>query len=41
MATVEEDDYVPGKKKGDVYHFDLSLQGCPTRARKSPSACPY
>jgi hypothetical protein len=41
MATVEEDDYVPGKKKGDVYHFDLSLQGCPTRTRKSPSVCPY
>ena len=41
QATVEEDDYVPGKRKGDTYQFDLSLQGCPTRARKSPSVCPY
>lgn len=38
---VEKDDYVPGKKAGDTYRFDLSLEGCPTRPRKTPSACAY
>lgn len=33
VATVEGDDWVPGKKKGDQYQLDLSLEDCPTRPR--------
>lgn len=41
VATVEDDDWVPGKKKGDEYRLDLSLEGCPARPRNSDKGCPY
>lgn len=33
VVTVEGDDWVPGKTKGDEYQLDLSLENCPTRPR--------
>lgn len=41
VATVEDDDWVPGKQKGDEYKLDLSLEGCPARPRKNDKGCPY
>ena len=41
VATVEDDDWVPGKQKGDEYKLDLSLEGCPARPRKTDKGCPY
>jgi len=33
VVTVEGNDWVPGKTKGDEYQLDLSLEDCPTRPR--------
>jgi hypothetical protein len=41
VVTVEGEDTVPGKQKGDEYHLDLSLEGCPARPRKNDKGCPY
>jgi hypothetical protein len=39
-VTVEGDDWVPGKQKGDEYSLDPSQHGCPSRPRQN-KACPY
>ena len=41
VVTVNKDDQVPGKNKGDKYDLDLSIDPCPSRPRKSPSDCKY
>lgn len=41
QVKIVDDGEVPGKKAGDTYKFDLSMEGCPTRPRKSPSVCAY
>jgi len=40
VVTVEDDNWVPGKKKGDEYQLDLSLEDCPTRPRVTKN-CKY
>jgi hypothetical protein len=40
VVTVEGDDWVPGKTKGDEYQLDLSLEDCPTRPRVTKK-CKY
>lgn len=39
VVTVADDDEVPGKKAGDKYSLDPSVERCPSRPRKS--ACRY
>lgn len=41
VVTVADDNEVPGKKAGDKYNLDPSVERCPSRPRKSPSACKY
>jgi hypothetical protein len=41
VVTVNKDDQVPGKNKGDKYNLDPSIDPCPSRPRKSPSDCKY
>jgi hypothetical protein len=41
VITVASDDEVPGKKAGDKYSLDPSIERCPTRPRKSPTGCKY
>lgn len=41
IVTVATPDEVPGKKAGDKYSLDLSVERCPRRPRASPSQCKY
>jgi len=41
IVTVNVEDQVPGKKKGDKYSLDLSIDPCPSRPRVTPSKCKY
>lgn len=41
VVNVAVDDEVPGKKAGEKYSLDPSLERCPSRPRKSPSSCKY
>ena len=38
--SVERDNWVPGKQKGDECQLDLSLEGCSTRQQKNDKGCP-
>ena len=40
-VIVTDDDDVPGKKAGDKYNLDPSVERCPSRPRTSPSNCKY
>jgi hypothetical protein len=40
-VTVAKDNEVPGKKAGDRYSLDPSVERCPFRPRASPSKCKY
>jgi hypothetical protein len=40
-VIVTDDDEVPGKKAGDKYNLDPSVERCPSRPRTSPSDCKY
>jgi hypothetical protein len=40
-VTVANDNEVPGKKKGDKYDLDPSIERCPSRPRETPSSCKY
>jgi hypothetical protein len=40
VVEIEGDDHVPGKKAGDKYHLDPSVNPCPA-APKTYGKCPY
>ncbi len=39
VVTISDNDDVAGKQAGDKYNLDPSLEPCPSRPRKTPSAC--